>query len=183
MNLAVANSPRFTCRMVRGWISILGDDTRALQSAHVAGCPDCQAFFSAGDELELALRREAAAVRVAPRDTLEQDILRAVRQSARPARRHFTLPVLSLCGVAAAIAAAIVMLQSSVIPPATQPATTDAPVADVQPLLKAMPQILQQDPLQNEVDSVVANARSAMHFLALNFLPADSAQALAPSRG
>jgi hypothetical protein len=185
MNSAVELPPRFACRVTRGWISVFGNDTSALRSAHVAGCPECQAFFAAGDELELALRREAAAERALPPGSLENEILRAVRASVRPARRSFMLPVLSLGGVAAAFAAAIVMLPSSTTPQASPEELTAAEsiagavptnlLAELRPQAQA---ILNQDPLQNEVDAVVSNARSAVSFLAKNFLPSDTALAL-----
>jgi hypothetical protein len=185
MNSAVAPSSRFACRVTRGWISVFGNESSALRSAHVASCPDCQAFFSAGDELESALRRDAAAERALPPESLEADILRTVHASARPARRSFMLPVFSLCGVAAAIAAAIMVMQPSTGPQASPEeikgakfavdSIPDNLFAELRPQAQA---ILNQDPLQNELDAVVSNARSAVHFLARNFLPSDAPLAL-----
>ncbi len=171
MNAISAEIPtRFACRLTRGWISILGDGTRALQNAHVAGCPDCQAFFAAADDLELALRRDAVPQRATAPAYLEQDIISAVRRSTRPARRRYTLPVFGLAGVAAAIAGLIVVLE-----PKPSPAPLDLqafadPIAELKPKAQA---ILQQDPLGNEANALVANARSAVRFLARNFLPSD----------
>ncbi|HZP59274.1 MAG TPA: hypothetical protein VFB27_03040 [Opitutaceae bacterium] len=47
--------------------------------------------------------------------------------------------------------------------------TTSQPWTALKPSVDAL---MRQDPLRTEVDSVYADARSAVHFLALNFLPA-----------
>jgi hypothetical protein len=46
-------------------------------------------------------------------------------------------------------------------------------LASVEPTAKTL---AEQNPLTQELDSVQADARSALGFLALNFLPSDSAQ-------
>jgi hypothetical protein len=190
MNSLAAPAPRLTCRVTRGWIAIVGDDTSALRNSHVAHCADCQAFFAAADDLDLALRRDAVAMRATPADTLEQDIIRAVRQSGRPAQRNVSWPLLSLAGVAAAIAAVIVLIQPSTPPTIEQPRFANGNDRELtqtaRDLVSAVPgnllsemrpqaeAILQQDPLQNEADAIAANARSAVRFLAKNFLPSNS---------
>lgn len=56
----------------------------------------------------------------------------------------------------------------------TSPFAPTPPAGEMEPLDRFAPvaSALAQDPLQSEVDSVYADARYAVHFLALNFLPA-----------
>ena len=193
--------PRFTCRLVRGWIAVFGDtatgEPRGPGAAHVATCADCRQFFGACDELDHALRRAAAREwRDAP-PALEQNILRAVRLSAPPATRGFRAAPFALAGATAgALLAAVVFLQRT--PPAARrshvvAASVDpAMLAAAREFIAAVPAnlfgqmrpeaqaILQQDPLQDEVEAVKSDARTAVRFLARNFLPMPPDE---PSRG
>jgi len=202
------NRPRFTCRLVRGCLSVLGDTTagtpRGPGAAHVATCADCQEFFSAGNELELALKRDAAREwRDAPTG-LEQQILRAVDRAApAPAARGSRTGWLSLAGATACAVVAALVYQQQTQPialPATAPARATAVASTADPAMvtvarqivaavptdlfvQMQPQaeaLLRQDPLQNEVDAVKSDARTAVRFLARNFLPAPADE---PSRG
>jgi hypothetical protein len=192
--------PRFTCRLARGALAIFGDTAngpvpRGPGAAHVAACADCQRFFAAGDELDRALRCDAAAEwHESPAD-LGASILRAVRQSTPPPRPrvHYGL-WLSFAGASAAVALAFLVYQR---PPPIAPALPPTPVAPTvttstsdpaifaaaRQLIAAVPTdlldemrpraeaLLAQDPLQNEVEAMESDARSAVRFLALNFLP------------
>lgn len=199
MKNSPSDQPRFTCRVVRGALSIFGDTTgrepRGPGAAHVAACEDCQQFFGACDDLTLALKRDAAREwRNAPTD-LEQKIMRAVHQAARdatPAPSASRGAWFSLAGVAACAVFAVLVYEYRTQPAAALPAgpgnvaanpvdpalvtTAQAIAAEVPGNLFAemQPQataLLQEDPLQNEVDAITADARKAVGFLARNFLP------------
>lgn len=204
------NSPsaesRFTCRVVRGCLSIFGDtsgpEPRGLGASHVAACEDCQQFFGACNELALALKRDAVREwRDAP-GNLEQNIMRAVNLAARetaPATRSSRGAWMSFAAVGACAVAVALVLQfrtptsgpltttqanaaaAIAVDPDTLAAASEALaslpadlLAQVQP--KAQ-ELLQQDPLQNEVDAIASDARKAMGFLARNFLPTSPDQA------
>ena len=194
--------PRFTCCLVRGWIAVFGDtatgEPRGPGAAHVATCADCRQFFGACDELDHALKRAAAREwRDAP-PALEQNILRAVRRSAPVQEpRGFRAAPFALAGAAAcAVLAAVVFVQRT--PPAV--GRSHAVAASIDPAMLAAARefmaavpgdlfaqmqpraqaILQQDPLQDEVEAVKSGARSAVRFLARNFLPTPPDE---PSRG
>jgi hypothetical protein len=172
---------RWSCRVVRGWRSVFGENANGagFGSTHIASCPECQRFFAACDDLELTLRNDAARNIAAPAAALEQRILRAVRQTAaEPRPRRGNGPILLFAGVAAAFAIVFGRLEN--VGPGSMRDTgtnragavasgaTQAPSADI----SSLNAILATDPLQHEVDSVYADAQSAIRFLALNFLPA-----------
>jgi len=199
MKNSPADRPRFTCRVVRGCLSIFGDTStgrpRGLGASHVAACEDCQQFFGACDELAVALKRDAVREwREAPTN-LEQNIIRAVNQSAResaPSRGGTRVAWISLAAVATCVVAAVLVFQQRRTPlgsPADNVAATPADpaaTAAVEQIVTSVPAdlfsqfqpeakaILKQDPLQNEVDAVKSDARTAVRFLARNFLPASA---------
>jgi hypothetical protein len=200
MNISPASSPPLSCRLVRGWIALFGNETSAQRNSHVCRCPGCQAYFAAADDFDRMLRRDAAAARAEPPSSLEANILRAVRQSTPPRRHYSLLPILSLSGVAAAIAAGVVMLESSPAPPSATVIGDDTAAVDSSPaaarpavvtdmpdlLAQLRPQaeaVMRQQPLQNELDAVVSSARGAVRFLAKNFMPADAVPAGVSGRG
>ena len=208
MKTTTHETPRFTCRLARSTLAILGDTTagepRGPGAGHVAACADCQEFFSACNELDHALKRDAVrAWQEAPID-LEQKILHAVNRAApQPARRESRVGTWSL-SAAVACAALAVMLYRPATPPTASPTTSTAPrtenaagatngvVTKVDPSVLALARqwvaavptdlfaemqpkavaLLQQDPYQTEVNAVKSDARTAMRFLAANFLPA-----------
>ena len=186
-------SPRsnLTCRLVRGWISVRGEASaghRGLGSTHVAHCADCQHFFAAGDELEVALKRDAARSGFDTPAGLEQRILHAVHQSARPARkRSSSWGALSLVGVAACVALAVLFKPRVPSPDhGLQTTGTEISASEVtggedsissrlwNSITPPVGDLLEKNSLQAEVDFVYADARSAIHFLSLNFLPSPS---------
>jgi hypothetical protein len=188
------DSPRFVCRVTRGWISTFGSAGAAERSDHVAACENCQAFFAADDELERMLRREAVSERALPSPMLEQKIFHAVRRSTAPAPRRSPSPWLSFAGAAAAVALGIVVVRNSgpvasghdpvVAPTAKEVADYFADVIPDNLFTEMRPQaeaILNQNPLQNELDAVTANARTAVRFLAKNFLTTTAVENLPAS--
>jgi len=183
MKPANSDPTRWSCRLVRTWRSMLGKaDENALGSRHVASCADCQRFFAAATGLEAALRRDARQNPFAPAG-LDERILREIDRSAQPVRpRHVRPAMLAIAGAAAAAAVAFGLWQktNSSVPEENGAAghgavvvrdepTTSQPWTALKPSVDAL---MRQDPLRTEVDSVYADARSAVHFLALNFLPA-----------
>ena len=189
MSTMSSSRPRFVCRVVRRWYSVLGPTqpgpAAGGRSRHIQTCADCQQFFRAGDELESALRRDAA--RCAPEvpTGLERRIMQAVEGSTRIARPARSPLALILAGSAVAAVALIALL---VRYPAflERDGAAKSPTAQVNDAMAVAQSIstLWQDsvvpsaqtlvadnPLQHELDSVYSDTRSALNFLALNFLP------------
>ncbi len=183
MKITTYLEPRFRCRVAR--------TARALVDGagerHVLGCADCQTFFLTAESLDQELRRDASALRAAgpePSSELAQNILRAIREEAvvsRPVR--FRKPVWAMSAIAVAAMVAVIVLQWPVTPSRPMVATADDTEAIVQALENlsvkltdtVIPQtgeILANNPLQKELGSVYSDARSALDFLVLNFLPA-----------
>jgi hypothetical protein len=173
------NTPRLTCRLVRGCLATFGrtsdGDVRGPGASHVATCNDCQQFFSAGDAFDSLLKRDATSMMQVPPTGMEQRLLRAVREHAVAPRRGSATRYFSfaLAGVAACGVAGVVWLQQPA-QPAVQPKTSaenntlaqvsETPAPSVSALMEA-------DPLEREVDAVIADARQALRFLEQNFLP------------
>lgn len=147
------------------------------------------------DDFESALRRDAALARqrATPSDDLAQRIVRDVHHSrvaaAQPARSSWRLPLFAFAGLAACAALAFLVLNSDSSTPAAPdraqdriataapaPSDTARPLTETWAALKPEAQaLLARDPLQAEVNAVVSDARSALQFLALNFLPSPTA--------
>ena len=184
MNTAPSTPPRLRCRLVRLGISIRGET--ALFARHVASCVDCQRVLRAGEEWESALRRDARQARSEPPIGLERRIMHAVSASPRP-EAPFRPPLFVLGAAAiAAVILAVVFRDSppsrdsgreSVVASATQAAATiNALKTFSNRLLDAVdtpaPALaVSSNPLRQEMDSVYSDARFALGFLALNFLP------------
>ena len=174
--------PRFYCRLVRL------SSAPGRVSRHAEGCADCRQYFLTSTRLESALRRDA--VRFAPPAPagLERGIMQAIRSAAPapvPARsRHGWFAGVSVA-TAAAVALAVVVVQH---PPRVQPVTVavKSPTPEVvipgesistrfiNAVVPPATTLVAATPLQNELDSVYSDARSALDFLALNFLPSSS---------
>lgn len=179
--------PRLMCSVIRGCSSIF--DLR--NSSHVAACAGCQAHFHAAATLDNALRRDAARETVSVPDDFERRIVQAVRQSQRnPAahRTHAWRGGWALGGVAAAMLAVFVVFlgrhpdtPDGVPNPNPAATTADATViiAGVESLsdqlvdsvIPSAGQFAATNPLQQEMGFVYSDVRSALDFLALNFLP------------
>lgn len=183
--------PRLTCRLVRKWAAAFGDPAsrqpHGLGSRHLETCADCQAFFSACDDLDASLKRDASTFTQAPVAGLDDRILRAVRMSEPPPRRaHTRALTLSFAGAAACAAVAVFFFQrhneddaaTHLAEHGSLPSVADMMVAadalsdrlwnSLKPSAQALSD---QNPLQQEIDLVYSDARSALDFLARNFLP------------
>ncbi|HWA09016.1 MAG TPA: hypothetical protein VG838_06060 [Opitutaceae bacterium] len=178
---AESSPSRFYCRVVRQWFSPAG------ASRHAESCADCRRYFQAVAHLESALRRDA--VRFAPPAPagLEQGIMRTIRAAAVPARRRprphpAWIASGSFVGIAAvALAVFLVQVPRTVKTdgvagnqPSSRSAATGDSLSDqlFNAVVPPAGDLVANNPLQNELDSVYTGARSALDFLALNFMPA-----------
>ena len=195
---ATSPSTRLLCHVVRQWAGFSGHEN----SRHVASCVACQEYFQANAELERALRNEAAeAVRTAtaPSGNLEWQIMQAVRASAggQSSRRSSSSPSRSrwiFGGLTAAVAVAVAMLtlnrQTTSSTTRDDLANVTPTPADAQVIVQAVEslsnrlvdsvipsagELVAENPLQQELGSVYSDVRSALDFLALNFLPGSAA--------
>lgn len=190
-NETMTDRPRLTCRVVQGWTTLAGDGAApragTWAARHAAGCACCNQFFDTGRELDAALRR-AAPVQAAPAGPeLEQGILAAVARARREEapRRSATgwgMGAWALAGAAATLTVGALVLWTTRPPEAraTRLAVTQVPRESVRDgTTETVADFWQSDagsllggePLQREVDAVYSNARSALGFLAMNFLP------------
>ncbi len=181
----------FTCRVVRLRDAVTG--SRA--SNHLAHCAECQTYFRTSDSLISQLQRSALHAAQPTPDELARRITHAVRQAApQPRRRSSALWLTSFAGVAAAVVLTFFIVRQNPARPSVgqnhQPTAT-LRTADVTALVTnvdslrtrlltsvgpSAEQLATDNPLTRELSSVQADARSALNFLALNFLPTDSAE-------
>ena len=189
MSTTPASRPRFVCRVVRLWHAVLGPPqpgpTAGGRSRHIDACTDCRQYFHAGDELESALRRDVARFAPVPPEGLERRIMEAVDRSTRTARPAHSPLALILAGSAVAAVALITFLVRYPVFPGRDITITNqtAQVNDALVVAKSISTLWQNsvvpkaqtlvvdNPLQHELDSVYSDTRSALNFLALNFLP------------
>lgn len=184
MKTSVSKEPRLMCRLVQGWVSVFGDGAavpqRGVGARHVATCACCRQYFHACSALESSLRRGARDENETADPDLERRIVAAIHASARrPRRRRSPLAAISLVGAAACAAFAVVLASRTPVPP-TGSSMASLRVATARDsaasklwgeLRPAADAILDAQPLQREADAVYSDARSAIGFLALNFLP------------
>lgn len=195
-NLIPADSEatqRLVCRIVRQWSAISGN----THPAHATTCASCRHYFGAVQELETELRRDAAraALPVSSRGFAQQ-IIRSVREAAaepteeaRPAlRRMWTFG-----GLAATAALAAILISANLRPRLDERAPANLTTADgtvvvvsavqslssglVDSVIPSAGELVAENPLQRELGSVYSDVRSALDFLALNFLPTATAPA------
>jgi hypothetical protein len=196
--------PRLICRAVRQWHALFPEH----RLSHLSTCPSCQSCLEASRTIELSLRQDALQRReeVGETGTLERDILRAVRVAgtrpeharSRPAHRAWTL------GGLGAIAAIVALMAGLGREPVTEQRGSVAGPAPIAPteevaviietvdslstefvdsVLPTAGGLVANNPLQQEFTSVYSDMRSALDFLALNFLPTAPVNAKAtPSR-
>jgi len=147
--------------------------------------------------LESRLRADARAARVAPPEGLEQRISAAVWREAEtarsaprvePRRRSFRLFPPALAGLltSACAVALVILWHQRTDDPALSDADLRTLAAAVQTLparlaateLPAATTLTVSGPLVREIESVRADARNALGFLAANFLPSDARAAV-----
>lgn len=178
---------RLACRVARALCAL----RETSSSAHVAGCADCQSYFRTATTLESALRREAPATRAAVPANFERDLLRAVREAAaeenlitspRPRASLPALPWRSLAtfgAVAAALVLGAFLFQRRAEPLAPTRAEALAFLDTVgtaterltEEVIPTAGTLIADNPLQTEFTALESDARAAVDFLALNFLP------------
>ncbi len=179
-----------SCRLVQSWAAVLGgaqpDQGNGFLTKHVGSCACCRDHFARNAELEGLLRREAVQARTALPSEIDGHYLRTIRSSEDSRRKPSvgTRPaVLWLAGCAAALAVLVAVIQMR-SPTADVVAIESTEQADEWPetavvstegwwtdLTPSAGELLDGEPLQREVAAVVSDARSALGFLALNFLP------------
>jgi hypothetical protein len=194
MNSLSSSQPRFRCQVVRAGRALFDH----AGDRHVASCPDCQAYERAAGGLEAELRREGNALRrlsPAPSAELSRRIQRAIREEGIAAESHLGRGgrAVWLAGsFAAAAALALAFYVQRPTSPGRSGASEDAAavVAVVEQLsvklrdtvIPAGAEIVADNPLQRELDAVYSDARSAIDFLAMNFLPPVTTASAAPAR-
>jgi len=188
----------FACRVAR-FKSAFSCNT-GKTTGHTANCSDCQAYFRANDALVSALRRDATQkTQPATPEDLAARIALAVRQSTPRQRRSRTAGWSTLAGATAVVAFSVFIVRQNL---PTQPSNLNSQTveelrpADVAKLVAnvdslrirflnsvepAAAKIATQNPLTQELSSVQADARSALGFLALNFLPTDANRQIGPT--
>ncbi len=197
-------SPQISCRLIRVASIYRSGDVSTGQApdtqAHVRSCASCQDYFSARGALDFALRAGASGQRVTPDSQFANSIKRAVHAAAAApngaSRRRALWPAFGLASGAAALILAFAIRPK---PAATPHASASSVIAgepvlltfdDVQKLPATLRSVvppaagalLQQDPLQQEVNAVYADARAAWRFLEANFTTGDGFSAPAPAR-
>jgi hypothetical protein len=191
---------RFICRVVRFQIALSGDTSNP--TGHAAKCPACQAYYRTSDAIVNALRRDTTPTRQPTPDHLASRIALAVRQSTPQSSRRSHAAAWTISVGATAVVALSFFIIRQITPghsigPKT-PATAEIGPNDVADLVANVDQLririldsvepaatklAAQNPLTQELSSMQADARSALGFLALNFLPTDSARQLDPQLG
>ena len=178
MNSSTPVRPRWWCRVVRGWSALFGK----APSGHEAHCAACQEFFAQSRALDQRLQRDARSRERTIPAGLEQRIFLAipiVRSVRRPPPVRTSWFVLAGAGAAATVALAVLALRA---PPGASAPIAHNPTSVAPQVAVVAPETMQvweasiagKNPLQREINSVYSDARSALRFLALNFLPADA---------
>lgn len=191
MNTPSPESPRLVCRVVRCWAALTASPApapgREPTSGHRAHCPSCRAYFQTTAAFETHLRQTARTRMPAAPAGLEHRIADAVRRAQVPARapQRRAAPRWAAGLATAAAVLALVVAVNREAPRA--PITTEVEPAEISAIFTAvttLPSHLNRvfapasarqtvpDPLSRELDNVKADARSALSFLAENFLPA-----------
>ena len=172
------------CRLVRLGISLAGEN--GILTRHIASCPGCQRALQADADLESELRQDARRIRLEAPIGLERRIMEAVVAAPRTEPVFRTpLVMLGAAAVAAVVLAfalrepaspANIARESGATPDSAQGAAVLAALQSYRnPLLTGAdtPEatIAAANPLRQEIESVYSDARFALGFLALNFLP------------
>lgn len=186
MNTHHHHHSRLLCRVIR----FVSSSTGLPPTRHLARCEDCRAYFVAEAKLEGSLRRAARQSATDVPAGLEDRILNSISYPAPPVRRPAAARrlswTISLAGAAAAVLVALIlfraphegpqMVEHENVPPVVPEQTMEKLDAWRQRIASLNP----TNPLELEIDAVRADTRSALRFLALNFLPGEP-EILAPS--
>jgi len=178
--------------------AVVGDRTEgvpvAFNARHVEACESCRQFFNRSEELDSLLKRDALRTGQSVSPGLDRRIMQAVRRSSRPeptvaAPRRYVFPLVG--AVAGLILVAFFLARQ---PPGSSGPDGQRPtgVAGVSPnefdaarlwrsIAPPAEVLLEKNPLQEEMDLVYSDARSAVRFLALNFLPSTTDPAKLPA--
>ncbi|HEX2100208.1 MAG TPA: hypothetical protein VHF69_06085 [Candidatus Synoicihabitans sp.] len=197
MNPSYSTHPRFTCRLMRTGAALFGrGDGRGLPPivrSHVAGCGDCQSYFTALESLDRQLIRSAQRPTPPVPIGLEERLFAAVEPTLRSANRKRGTRR-SYGWAAAAVGAVGVVLLVAVLraPSSREGDLTSGEVSamdaqqDAAAALAALETVgerlrgafapaastlAQPNPLRAELAAVQADTRSAWRFLATSFLP------------
>ena len=172
------NRPRFVCRAARLWSAI-------ASSRHVETCAECHAYLESAGALERSLRRDAPAWAEAtpePSPGFEQRLRRLARPAAASTRESGSH---GWWVVATALTAAVAV---GFFRPTGGPSdsTTQADAAMlaaaletasrglVETVIPSTGAFVADNPLQREFTAIRSDARSALSFLAMNFLPGNA---------
>ncbi|MEZ5278777.1 MAG: hypothetical protein R3F07_20515 [Opitutaceae bacterium] len=160
-----------------------GQDLPDDLAAHLEVCPSCRRFFERQRDLVNRLRIPVSDSAQYPAG-LTAAIMRAIQQpeatrTSRPGERRRISPwlaPLSFASVALAAALFLIFREPVSNPPAVadleRPISAEVVAEETAPAdyIRSWSVAINQ-PLDTELDSVVADARSAVRFLAVNFLP------------
>lgn len=178
MNSPASSRPRFVCRFARLWHA--PDSAAAAPAPHVARCAACREYFATAARFDARLHSAAASEAVEVSAGLERRIIQAVARAQRPAARSPAGFRWLAGAAAAAVALAVAFIARDHAPAparpiaagpaavALDPAATTPDWETVVPTARAL---AAENPLQTELNSVYSDARTALRFLALNFLP------------
>ncbi len=177
-----------SCWLTRREIAQCVDDDRAPNTRaqiHLAQCSGCEQHYRLQQRLVSRLTREAHQDAMEPSPFLRGKIVAAVRRAADaetelapPAPRYGWLRGLALSGTAAVlIVIGIIQEQPDPNPPSAELLAKVIQMSSDDVLEEATGQDLEgwskaiNDPLESEIESVKADARSAIGTLAASFIP------------
>jgi hypothetical protein len=171
------NRSRLACRAARWWSVV-------AFSRHAENCPECRAYFASVETLERSLRRDAAAWTAAipePSPGFERRLRNLGPSSpapVRPAASRGWWLVATTATATAAIAVGFLISPRGASDRATQAdaallaaALETASRGFVETVIPSAGTMVADNPLQREFSAIRSDARSALSFLALNFLP------------
>lgn len=197
MNSHAFSRTRLTCRLVRIWSSS-DAPTSGWGARHVAGCPDCQNYFAAAGELDLQLMQQARRATPAMPAGLEQRLFAAIEPTLAHRRSRPVRPRGLVFAASGAVAVAAMVLgvwqlrgpqpvgDTEVVQQQGNGAEAVEPDARALAIFSRLPDNLwsavgpraetltEDNPLQRELAAMQADTRSALRFLAKNFLPTES---------
>lgn len=177
MTTPPTKSPGLICRVERLRNSIFEN---GKISSHVERCEACQRFLQKNSALQHALTGAARTGQTTASPFLEQKILRSLTPPASAQTRPTLWTPALLSGALATALAVVALIQQSPQQAPSGSVLTKTLQLQEEPALKLAlweilspktEELLSAAPLQNEAEAVYSEALSAVHFLAMNFLP------------